>query len=102
MAKRYYQSVKDRMSESRGMETRMLGEEYYATFEDSKRQQLEDSGMISEDHRQIANLPQEVMMKPYNKTDYARYGLDDTIKVIDEQIDKDVHGARKHRSSKKY
>lgn len=112
MAKRYYQSVSDRMSESRGMERyetkkemkdkRMMGEEYYASFEDSKRRQLEDSGMISEDRRQVANMPQEVIMKSYDRPDYARYSLDDTARGVDDQMDSDVRGARKYRSSRKY
>ena len=95
MAKRYY-------SANQLKEKRMIGEEYYATFESSKRQQLEDSGMIREDHSQIANLPQEVMIKPYPTNDYAVYGLDDTSTGIDKQMNKDVEGARKHRSSRKY
>lgn len=102
MAKRYYQSVKDRLSESRGMERRMIGEEYYASFEDSKRQQLQDSGMIQEDRRQVANLPQEVIMKPWVRTDYAEYDLDDTQRVINRQIDEDIRGMKRERSSRKY
>ena len=94
MAKRYYQSNKS--------EKRMVGEEYYASFDESRRRQLEDSGMLSEDRRQVANLPQEVIMKSYDRTDYARYDLDDTMRVVDDQIDRDVRGARKQRSKSKY
>jgi len=94
--KRYYQSVKDRMSESRGMERyetkRKMNryDEYYAGMDERRRMELEDSGMIHEDHRAIANLPQEVMFKEYPKGDYLRYDLDDTIRGVDVQMDDDV------------
>jgi hypothetical protein len=51
---------------------------------------MEDAGMIHEDMRAIANLPQEVMIKPYPRTGpYNPEGLDDTIKGVDRQMDYD-------------
>lgn len=92
MAKRYHQSVKDRMAESRGMERHemMSSRERYAGMEPRRRQEMEDAGMINEDHSAIANMPQGVMMKPYSKPyNYLPEGLDDTIRGIDNQMDND-------------
>ena len=138
MAKRYHQSKRDRMHESRGMkryESEMEGrsthhrdefnDEYkhergseraperrfrasnmdqgfYAGSEPRRRQEMEDAGMIYEDHNQVANLPQEVMMKPYEKTGpYLPEGLDDTIRGVDHQMDYDDSQRRKHFFPKK-
>jgi hypothetical protein len=91
MAKRYHQSAKDRLAESRGMERHLYRHTgYYEGMEPRRRQEMEDAGMIHEDHSKIANLPQEAMIKPYP---YAGAGmsdreeLDDTIRGIDRQID---------------
>lgn len=76
--------------------------ENYAGMEPRRRQELEDAGMIREDHSQIANLPQQVMMKPYPKTGpYLPEGLDDTITSIDDQMDYDDSQRRKHFYPKK-
>lgn len=90
MAKRYYQSKKDRKDESVGM-MRRLGDEYYAGMKARRAQEMRDAGMISEDHSAIANLPQNVMMREYPKANYYEdAGLDDTMRGIDYQIDKDA------------
>ena len=98
MAKRYHQSMTDRKDEAYGEGRRMgrieeksrLGDEFYAGGGARRRQELEDAGMIYEDHSQIANLPQEVMMKPYPRTGpYMPEDLDDTIKGVDKQMDYD-------------
>jgi hypothetical protein len=138
--KRYYQSAKDRMAESRGMERyedrrEMPGQkadkfndeyhrehderlghmgfnstiaqranmnEFYAGMEPRRRQEMEDAGMIHEDQRAIANLPQEVMIKAYPKTGpYLPEGLDDTIRGVDDQMDFDDSQRRAHFYPKK-
>jgi len=54
------------------------------------RSGLEKPEMIYEDRRAIANLPQEVMIKPYPKTGpYLPEGLDDTGRGVDQQMDYD-------------
>jgi len=76
--------------------------ELYAGMEPRRRQELEDAGMIHEDHRAIANLPQEVMIKPYPRTGpYLPEGLDDTIKGVDDQMDYDDKQRRAHFYPKK-
>lgn len=102
MAKRYHQSKKDRMHEKMGMEQMRSHEvamhrdkmshfdEPYAGMEPRRRHELEDAGMIHEDHSAIANMPQNVMIKPYRKSGaYMPEGLDDTIRGIDEQMNSD-------------
>jgi hypothetical protein len=92
MAKRYHGFKADSRSEGEsahvtdGKSKRY--QEPYAGMDPRRRQELEDAGMIHEDHRAIANLPQEVMIKayPYNGP-YLPEGLDDTIKGVDRQID---------------
>jgi hypothetical protein len=107
-AKRYHQSKKDRMDESRGMEKRMRGsvtgrsinypemkEDRYgedATMvNDLRRKHEHDDGrMISEDHSAIANLPQDVKYHEWPKAGgYTPEGIDDTIKGINRQLDSD-------------
>lgn len=121
--KRYYQSTKDRLSESRGMmrsdfdkrpdkfndserhdkdgkmgdmgfDTRISRRanmnEFYAGMDARRRQELEDSGMINENPNAIANLPQEVMIKSYPKSNnYLPEGIDDTGRGVDMQMDYD-------------
>jgi hypothetical protein len=96
MAKRYHQSKTDRRHESMSMR------EYYAGMDPRRRQELEDAGMIHENHSAIANLPQEVMIKPYPKSgSYIPENLDDTIKGVDRQIDYDDNKRREHFMPKK-
>lgn len=58
------------------------------------------SGMISEDKSAVANLPQNVIMKEYPKSPSMGYSeLDDTIRVIDNQITKDANGPKIKKGS---
>jgi hypothetical protein len=81
---------------------RMTGAEMYAGMEPRRRQELEDGGMIHENHMAIANLPQEVMIKPYPKVGpWMPEGLDDTLEGVDRQIDYDDSQRRAHFYPKK-
>lgn len=105
MAKRYYQSKKDRRDERRGEDRhlRLLGDEFYAGLDPRRRLEREDAGMINEDHRAFANLPQEVIMREYPKAGfYATDKLDDTIRGVDGQMDADSRQALRNRSREKY
>lgn len=102
--KKYSQSVADRMAESRGMERyetkkkmKKSNAEYNGmnNYEARMRKEFSDAGMIKEDPSAIANMPQQAIMKKYPTTDYFSYNLNDDLKGIDVQIDKDV---RKERS----
>ena len=110
--KKYYQSMKDRRDESRGMkkyEARMkkdrrdesMGMEEYESRKNRRR--WEDSGMINEDKSAMANLPQNVMMKEYPKFKYGlNEYLNDTQSGIDEQIYDDMSQMKRHLSKEKY
>lgn len=77
--------------------------EFYAGMDARRRQELEDAGMIHEDSRAIANLPQEVMIKAYPMTGpYLPEGLDDTIKGVDMQMDYDDSQRAGHFYPKKH
>lgn len=104
MAKRYHQSFKDRLDEHRAEERAMhrkakvvLGDEYYAGQDPRRRQEMQDAGMINEDHHAIANLPQGVKMTYWPKGGhYIPQQLDDTIRGINDQMDRDGMQMRKH------
>jgi len=90
MAKRYHDG-------------KMLGKhEYYAGEESRRHQEMEDAGMIREDHSAIANLPQNVMIKAYPKPDgYMPENLDDTIRGVDGQMAMDNNKRKEHFMPKK-
>ncbi len=76
--------------------------EHYAGMEPRRRQELEDAGMIHEDHRQVANLPQEVVMRPYPMPGgYTPEDLDDTLRGIDRQTGYDNKKKMDHFYPKK-
>lgn len=107
MAKKrhYHQSMKDRMQEKEGMQSYLenhRSNEMYAGMDARRRQEMEDAGMINEDHRQVANLPQEVIMKAYPKTGpYLPEVLNDTLAGVDKQMDGDDNQRRRHFNPKK-
>lgn len=79
-----------------------LGPEYYAGADPRRRQELEDAGMIHEDHNAIANLPQGVKMAYWPKGGmYLPEELDDRISGIDRQMDRDGSQLKKHFAPKK-
>lgn len=113
--KRYYQTEKDRMDESRGMDryerrTRKDSRDesrgmknYYAGFDDKKRRELEDGNMIREDRGAIANLPQNVVYRQYG---YKAYGtpeeLMDDITGVDRQMEMDDRKMQRFMQPEKY
>lgn len=156
MAKRYYQSKKDRMHESRGEKRhiarmvkdridermgeerflehhrdmhnderrndmmrersgayhydreerahyrKMGGPEYYSGMEPRRRQEMRDAGMLHEDPRAVANLPQDVKYYPYPKAyGYLPEELDDTLRGVDRQMELDHSQTMRHFFPKK-
>ena len=76
--------------------------EMYAGMEPRRRQELEDAGMIHEDHNQVANLPQGVMMRPYTyEGGYLPEDLDDTIRGVERQKNYDNKKKMDHLYPKK-
>lgn len=94
MAKRYHGGEK---------REKMLGtHDYYSGYKARERMEHEDGGMIMEDHSAIANLPQNVMMKPYARpSDYLPEELDDTIHMIDGMRGEDHREMKRHLDPKK-
>jgi hypothetical protein len=77
-------------------------DEHYAGYEGRRMEEMREGGMINEDRSAIANMPQEVMMKPYPKTGpYMPENLDDTIRGVDKQMDMDDSKRRQHNVPKK-
>lgn len=67
--------------------SRAIRGEYYAGAEPRRRQEMADAGMIHEDPREVANLPQNVVMNYYPKdSGYLPENLDDTLHGVDRQI----------------
>jgi len=114
---RYHQSKRSRMHEERGEEKHLrgsvkahvrrhghLGEEHYAGADPRRRQEMQDAGLIHEDHNAVANLPQHVIQhdweRPSNR--YAKYNLDDTMHGIDRQENEDESGMIRHLQPGKY
>ncbi len=76
--------------------------EPYAGQNARRTQEMQDAGMIHEDMASVANLPQNVMIKPYPKTGpYMPEGLNDDISGIDRQMDYDDSQRRAHFYPKK-
>lgn len=97
MVKKYHQTLQDREDESRGMKR------YWDRKEAKGHMDSEFYGMISEDHSEIANLPQDVKYKKYPKTRFMdAHELDDTIRGIDDERDETVKIIERYASDVKY
>ena len=78
-------------------------EGHYEGHAGRRHQEMMDSGMISEDHSAIANLPQGVMIKDWaHKGSYMPENLDDTARGIDRQMDEDGSKRSRHERPHKY
>lgn len=85
-----------------GFFNNVTGAQEYMGMPTSMRRGLEDEPMIHEDHRAIANLPQEVMIKSYPQTGpYMPEILDDTQGGVNAQMDYDDKQRRSHFYPKK-
>lgn len=76
----------------------------YEGVADRRRQEMEDAGMLHEDRKQVANMPQEVMYHGWPKAMYGAVDsdLDDTIMGVNRQMDKDESQARRFMNPHKY
>lgn len=79
-----------------------LGPEYYSGAAARYAMERKDAGMIHENHNAVANLPQEVMIKPWPMAPgYLPEMLDDGISGIDRQLSLDNAQKRKGFDPKK-
>ena len=91
MAKRYHASVKH-----------LEHNEHYAGELARRTQEMEDGGMLHEDRGAIANMPQNIIMRPYPKNGgYIPETLEDSIVGVDAQINKDDRKRKEHMVPKK-
>jgi hypothetical protein len=68
-----------------------VSEGAYAGESARVRMEHHDGGMIMEDHSAVANLPQNVMIKPWEREhSYMPEDLTDDIRSVDRQIGMDV------------
>ena len=100
--KRYHQSVKDRMAESRGMERyetakKFKDREEYAGYKERMKMEDRDGGMIHEDYSAPSNFPQKSFIKYYPECPAPSYHLDDTIAGIDHQRYEDSDKRKENR-----
>lgn len=87
----------------KNIKTRFYDGDYSGPLNKARRRETEDFSMISEDKSACANLPQDVKYHAWPQPGYyAEYRLDDTIRGIDEQMNADGAGMRKHKSKSKY
>ncbi len=77
-------------------------EGHYEGHSGRRHQEMHDAGMIHENHSAIANMPQEVMIKPWpDAGTYMPENLDDTIKGINRQVAMDDGKRSQHNVPKK-
>lgn len=106
-AKRYYHNkdhFNDEMKHDRGdRDMKYKGSEgHYNGMSERLKQESEDASMIREDHSAVANLPQNVIMRPYRKGGYGiPEELDDTLEGVDRQIGNDNGKRAEHMFPKK-
>lgn len=100
-AKRYHQSMKDRVHEGVGEEMHLLKDHHPERAR--RHRAMYHGGMIDEDHSAIANLPQSVKMTSYPRSAGAMHEeLDDTLGGVDKQMGEDAGQSRRHMRPHKY
>lgn len=82
--------------------------EEYAGREMTNEMNAEDGSMIMVHggEHEMAHLPQQVIMKPYPKVyhypDEPLMANSDNVRGIDDQMNEDMSGAKRHHSRSKY
>lgn len=77
--------------------------DYAGPLNVARKQEHDDFKMLSEDFSAPANLPQQVVYKPWPKGGgYADSSYNDTISGIDQQERDDANGAKRHKGGFKY
>ena len=76
---------------------------HYEGHAGRRHQEMQDAGMIREDHSAIANLPQGVMIKDWPKGgSFMPENINDTISGVDRQMDTDGNKRKSHERPHKY
>ena len=76
----------------------------YEGHKNRRHMEMQDAGMIHEDHSEVANMPQFVKYHAWGKPSYGFIDsdLDDTIRGINKQMSKDEEQGRRGMSPHKY
>ena len=99
--KRYHQSMMDRMHEHEGMMKHEGGRHMYEA--DERKMEKRSGAMLHEDHRAIANMPQDVKYHEWvSERPYLNTHLDDTISGIEHQQGGDLSVANHHKPKSMY
>lgn len=102
MAKKRHHSSMKHLQHGEEDGPAIVSHEYYAGEKSRRKMEMHDAGMIREDHSAVANLPQNVIMRPYPKNgNYLPENLDDTLRGIDAQINLDDSQRRRNFMPKK-
>lgn len=107
MAKRYYQSKRDRMDERAGEARSMAKKEYkkagrdWAMYKENEYKMHEKPDMLHEDHSAPFNMPQQAFMKYYGNTEHVNEYLNDGISGIDSTIDGQVRKMKSQLANSK-
>jgi hypothetical protein len=76
---------------------------HYEGHHGRRHQEMQDAGMIREDHSAIANLPQGVMIKDWPRGgSYTPEMENDTITGVDRQMDMDGSKRSRHEKPHKF
>lgn len=72
-------------------------------YEQERKREAKDGGMLHEDHSAVANMPQQVKYQPWpDGHDYLDGSLDDTIRGVDQLTNENVNKAKKHIKNTKW
>ncbi len=76
----------------------------YEGMKNRRHMEMRDAGMISEDHSQVANMPQQVKYHAWTKPAYGMMDerIDDSISGINRQMSRDEEQGRRGMSPHKY
>lgn len=98
MAKRYHNNGNGGRRSAR----KFMERELYAGPEMRNRMEYDSSMMIQEDHRAMANLPEQVVLRYYPETPYQNDRVPDTIVGVDVQMRDDIKHQKKGNFPEKY
>ena len=81
----------------------IMAKRYYGKMDPARKLEREDFGMINSDYNAVANLPQQVVMKDWPaESNYNNYGVEDSIRGIDRQLNADGSKMKSQLQPEKY
>lgn len=84
-----------------GVDRSVVGKGEYEGVHGRKSLESADFGMFGESKSSFANMPQEMVLKAFPKAGrYSDYGIDDTVRGIDKQMDEDGAAMKREMKTK--